>query len=82
VCMFLLVRLQVITSTRMKMTVFCDVAPCSLVDITDVSDEPIACLMSLVMEAVNRCATSQKLAVFYFILLFPYLRTLSIAQAV
>jgi hypothetical protein len=34
----ILVRLQVITAPGMQMTVLCDIAPCSLVEVTDVSE--------------------------------------------
>jgi hypothetical protein len=34
----ILVRFQVITAPSMQMTVLCDIAPCSLVEVTDVSE--------------------------------------------
>jgi hypothetical protein len=49
-----MMRFQILTATSMKMAVFWDVAPCSLVILTDVSEE----FTVLMMEAVSTSETS------------------------
>jgi hypothetical protein len=58
---FVWVRFQVLTPASMKITVFCDVAPCSRYELTDVSEvftSSIIKVIVLVMEAVSTSETS------------------------
>jgi hypothetical protein len=50
-----LARFQVLTATSMKMTVFCDVAPCSLVETDDVSEVLTASITrAMTLDLVDR----------------------------
>jgi hypothetical protein len=52
-----MVRFQVLTAASMKMTIFWDIAPCSLVEVTDVS-KVLAAIIALMMEKTSTSETS------------------------
>jgi hypothetical protein len=56
-----IIRCSVLTATNMKMTVFWDVAPCSLVEINRRFGDAYCHIIVLMMEAVSTSETSVKL---------------------